>query len=271
MQAWLLALVLVIVCAIGAYYVHNTYSGINDYEGFDASGNPILLKKAADALCEKEYQACLKKSTNATCTAIYNKCNAAAQALDTTISATSKAGSSTTTSSGPGAIAYAKNLGMAGAGDAVSFAKSGGLVDLQYGNASPFDIDPTTTENTLDTQLNGSKHPIDFKLDIKTMDYPKLSDEKEVSDLSMLAAYTAYLKKHKPHETPSLDKRITAKLASDIGTEAEDGVDTNLSLRSQIRREIQKTVREEVDNVNKYQVKYEEAEAEADQEEDCEE
>jgi len=245
MQAWLLALVLVIICAIGAYYVHNTYSGINDYEGFDASGDSIVLKRAAEALCEREYQACLTKpnSSNAACTAIYNKCNTAAQALDISVSATSKPGSSTTTSSGPGALAFAKALGMTGAGDAVSWANS-------WKGTDGHRLDPLTT------QIGGSTNPDES---ITKIIVPSANPDAAQGgeDVDILAEYKALVQKLKPDDTPRSQTYVIPKLASDVGTDADNGVDTNLSLRSQIRNEIKKAVHDEIGNMtNEYEVKY---------------
>lgn len=296
MQAWLLALLVLIgVCAIGAYYVHNTSSGIFDYaEGFDSSGNlTYFLKMQAQAKCEKDYGACMKagKANNTTCTTAYNLCNANAQALDTNVSKVNNAaGSSTTLSSATGALAYAKSLGMTGAGDAVKFAKSGDLLKWQYGNTSPYDDDPTTTENTLGTEDGSDWNKMyDYKYgDNSTLD-PKMKELKEkiekgykpdatdfksaqglgiindsendvISLYSKLADYTARPRKIKPHDTPKDEKVITAKLKSDQGTLAEDGADeTDISsLRSQIRRDIKEAVRDEFDEIdNEYEIRYE--------------
>jgi hypothetical protein len=284
MQPWLLALIVLVgVCAIGAYYVHNTESYIYDAEGFDASGNlASFLKNQALAKCDKEYSFCMEtgKSNNTTCTALYNVCNTAAVALDTNISKVNNAaGSSTNTSSAAGALAYAKGLGMTGAGDAVDFAKSGDLLKWQYGGTKPFDTDPTTTEST-DTNIDDifdDTTPLDPKMlelkkkiekgykpdsiDFKSAQGLGIITESEndvISLYSRLSDYYARPQKIKPHETPKEQKIITAKVRSDEGTDADNGADTGLSLRSMIRRDIKQAVREELDSINnEYEIVYE--------------
>lgn len=287
MQAWLLALiVLIVVCAIGAYYVNNTSSGIYD-EGFDSSGNAsVALKNAAQATCEKNYNACRDKGTdNRTCTTTYNTCNETAQKLSTAVSTVNNAPSSSTTlSSAIGALNYAKNKGMTGAGNAIAFAKSGGLLKMQYGNASDYDDDPTTTENakpgnsynseyetkdegTLDPKMKVLKDKIakgykpnaaDFK-SAQGLGIINEDDDDVISLYSRLADYAFRPKKIKPHETPKVTPDvITANLKSDEGTEADEGEDMSDSLRSQIRNDVRKAVREELDEINnEYEIRYE--------------
>lgn len=290
MQAWLLALLVLIgVCAIGTYYVHNTSSGI--FEGFDSSGNlSVYLKKTALAQCNKEYAACMEagKANNTTCTARYNVCNASAQALDTTVSKTTAPGSATTLSSAAGALAYAKNIGMTGAGDATNWAKSGQMLKWQYGNTKPFDTDPTTTEDSADI-YTGSRiiddiyddtTPLDPKMielkkkiekgykpdtaDFKSAQGLGIITESEndvISLYSRLSDYSARPQKIKPHETPKNEQKvITATLKSDKGTDADNGADTGelASLRSQIRRDIREAVRDEFEEIdNEYEIVYE--------------
>lgn len=292
MQPWLLALIVLVgVCAIGAYYVHNTSSYIYDAEGFDASGNlASYLKGQALAKCDKEYSFCMEagKANNTTCTARYNVCNTAAQALDTSVSTVNNAaGSSTTLSSAAGALAYAKGLGMSGAGDAINVAKSGKLLNLQYGNTKPFDSDPTTTEDSSEiytssrlTDIFDDTTPLDPKMvelkkkiekgykpdsiDFKSAQGLGIITESEndaISLYSRLSDYTSRPQPIKPHETPKGEESIiTAKVRSDEGTDAEYGADTGKmeSLRSMIRRDIKQAIREELDAINnEYEIVYE--------------
>lgn len=285
MQAWLLALIVLIgVCAIGTYYVNNTRSGL---EGFDSSGNAtIALKNAAQATCEKNYNDCRDKGTsNKTCTETYNKCNEAAQKLSTAVSTVDKApASSTTLSSAIGAIAYAKSKGMTGAGDSVKLGKSGDLLKLQYGNTSPYDDDPTTTEapkpeksdysidsetkdeGTLDPKMKSLRDRIakgykpnaaDFKI-AQALGIINEGDDDTISLYSRLADYVATPQKIKPHETPKpIPTVIKASLKSDEGTGADDGQDISDSLRSQIRRDIRQAIRDELEEIhNEYEVRY---------------
>jgi hypothetical protein len=282
MQAWLLALfVLIAVCAIGAYYVNNTCSYINDvFEGFDSSGNlTSVLKKIAQAKCNKEYSECLEKgNSNKSCTTTLNLCNIAGQALDTNVSTTSAPGSSTTLSSAAGAIAYAKSKGMAGAERVADLARGSKLLNLQYGNASLYDDDPTTTENTksVDSQTK-DENTLDPKMKIlrdriakgykpNAADFKAAQglgiinegDDDTISLYSRLADYVALQQKIKPDASPpEKPTTITAKLKSDVGTNAEDGVDDLLSLRSLIRSDVKEAVREELDAIdNEYEIRY---------------
>jgi hypothetical protein len=291
MRPWLLALfVLVVVCAIGAYYVHNTESYIYDVEGFDASGNlASFLKNQAQAKCEKDYSFCMEagKANNTTCTTRYNACNVAALALDTNISTVPNSpGSTNSLSSATGALAYAKGLGMTGTGDAVEWAKSGKLLNLQYGGTKPFDTDPTTTEDAPDVEderrmnnIYDDTTPLDPKmLELKkkiekgykpdSIDYKSAqglgiiteSENDVISLYSRLSDYNSRPQKIKPHETPKEEvKLITAKVKSDQGTNADLGADTGMeSLRSQIRRDIKEAIREELAEINnEYEIVYE--------------
>ena len=273
MQAWLLALVVLIgVCAIGAYYVNNTKSGIFDVaEGFDASGNvTVALRRAAAAKCEKDYDACLEKGTsNNTCTTAYNVCNAAAQALSTAVSTTSAPGSSTNLTSAGGALAYAKSLGMTGAGDAVSWANSGDMLKWQYGNTSgKTNIDAIYDDATpLDPKMKELKEKIqkgykpnaaDFKA-AQGLGIISEGDDDVISLYSRLSDYYSRPQKIKPHQTPTLIPNvITANVNSDVGTNAEEGKSDQPSLRSQIRRDVRQAIRDELDEIdNEYEIRYE--------------
>jgi hypothetical protein len=279
MQAWLFALLVLIgVCAIGAYYVNNTCSGIFDaFEGFDSSGNvTVALKKIAQANCNKDYAACLEKgNSNSSCTATYNVCNTAAQALTTSVSTVNNApGSATTLSSAAGALAYAKSKGMAGTERVADLARGSKLLNLQYGNASLYDNDPTTTENSvvgsdetpLDPKMKELKEKIqkgykpnaaDFKA-AQGLGVINEGDDDVISLYSRLSDYYSRPQKIKPHETPLVKPTvITAKLKSDQGTGADDGADELLSLRSQIRRDVKEAVREEMKEIdNEYEIRY---------------
>ena len=268
MQAWLLALILIAVCAIGAYYVHNTRSGIFDAsEGFAGGNETVALKKAAEAKCNKDYAACLEQgNSNKSCTETYNICNIAGQALDTSVSTVDNApASSTTLSSAIGAIAYAKSKGMTGAGDAIEFAKSGDLLKSQYGNTSLYDsVD--SDETPLDPKMKELKDKIAKGYKPNAADFKAaqglgiIKDDDDVISLySRLSDYYARPQKIKPHETPLVKPTVvTAKVNSDKGTNAEIGVDDLASLRSQIRRDVKDAVREELGEIdNEYEIRYE--------------
>ena len=253
--------------------MNNTFSGI--FEGFAGGNETIALKKAAEAKCNKDYAACLEQgNSNKSCTETYNICNIAGQALDTAVSTADKApASSTTLSSAIGAIKYAKSMGMTGAGDAVEWAKSGNLLGQQYGNASLYDKDPTTTEATvasdetpLDPKMKELKDKIakgykpnaaDFKA-AQGLGIIKDYDDDVISLYSRLSDYYSRPEKIKPHETPLVKPTVvTAKVNSDVGTNADYGEDDLLSLRSQIRRDVKEAVREELKEIdNEYEIRY---------------
>jgi hypothetical protein len=151
------------------------------------------------------------------------------------------------------------------------------LLNLQYGNASLYDDDPTTTENTssrdsedkdeetLDPKMKSLRDRIakgykpnaaDFKA-AQSLGIINEGDDDAISLYSRLADYVALPQKIKPHASPSVTPTITAKLKSDIGTNAEDGVDDLLSLRSLIRRDVKEAVREELEEIdNEYEIRY---------------
>jgi hypothetical protein len=262
MYPWLLALLVLIgVCAIGAYYVHNTRSGLDFFqnsEGFDASGNPSVLRRQAERLCELNYQSCLDKNTREVCTKTYNECNAVAQKLYTTVSTVTNApGSTTQTRSAQGALAYAKLYNATGAGDAVEWAKSGEMLKAQYGSSNP---DFKFLERLRYTLDNGE---VPTKVDVEKAQSLGFFGElgEDIEDLyKNLSSYITDKIRIFPHQTPiTIVRPITATLASDKGTAAEDGEDDgSQSLRSQIRRDVRNAIREELEEIdNEYEIKYE--------------
>ena len=247
MKAWLLALiVLVLSCAVGAYYVGGNWTGL---EGFASSP-----KKDAQSKCETEFRTCLdvKYSNNASCTATYNACNEAAQKLDTSVSTVPNAASTGTQRSAQGALSYtkAKDASMMGAGDAVEWAKSGDMLRTQtHGSANP---DTAFLTELRDKMVKGY---IPTKQEVSAAQGKGYFDwlENEGDDLrDTLHSYFSSKKTIKPHETPSVKTPpVTAKTHTAQDDEGDD------SLRSQIRRDVQKAVREELDEIdNEYEIVY---------------
>ena len=255
MKAWLLALiVLVLSCAVGAYYVGGHWTGL---EGF-LDTNSAYLKKVAQRKCEADYQACIgvTRADISACTAIYNKCNADAQGLDTTVSTVPNAPSSGTQFSALGAVNYAKtkDASMMGAGDAVEWAKSGDMLKTQtFGSANP---DPIVSA----LRAKMAKGYIPTKEDLDAIQGTGYFDDlEEEGDELRKKLHDYYLSKKtiKPHETPKPTttpvKPTTHNKRGD--DEDDEGGD---SLRSQIRKDIYKAVQEEVDEIdNEYEISYE--------------
>ena len=251
MKAWLLALiVLVVSCAVGAYYVGGSWTGL---EGFASSP-----KKDAQRKCETEYQKCMdnKGGDRAACTKTYNSCNEAAQKLDTSVSTVPNAPTSGTQFSAAGAVAYAKarDASMMGAGDAVEWAKSGDMLDTQtYGSPNP---DKKFLTALRDKMLKGY---VPTKEEVAKAQGKGYFDwlEEESDDLKdNLAKYFSSKKTIKPHETPKpTPPPVKPKTHSKRGD--DDDEDEEDSLREQIRRDVQKAVKEEIDEIeNEYEIVY---------------
>jgi len=250
MKAWLLALiVLVLSCAVGAYYVGGSWTGL---EGFASSP-----KKDAERKCETEYQKCMdvKYGDNAACTKTYNACNAAAQALDKSVSTLPNAPSSGTQFSAAGAVAYAKakDASMMGKGDATEWAKSGDMLRTQTtGSPNP------DTKFLSELRDKMTKGYVPTKQEVAAAQgkgyFDWLEDEGDYLK-DNLAAYISSKKTIKPHETPKPKApEVTAKTKS---KREDDDDDEGESLRSQIRKDVQKAVKEEIDEIeNEYEVVY---------------
>lgn len=256
MKAWLLALiVLVLSCAVGAYYVGGHWTGL---EGF-LDTNSAYLKKVAQRKCESDYQACIdvKRADVKACTAIYNKCNADAQGLDTTVSTVDNAPSSGTQFSALGAVNYAKtkDATMMGAGDAVEWAKSGDMLETQT-NGSP------NPDSKILAALRAkmAKGYVPTKEDLDAIQGTGYFDDlEEQGDELRKKLHDYYMSKKtiKPHETPK-PTTTSLKPTKHAKRDDDDNEDEGDSLRSQIRKDIYKAVQDEVDEIdNEYEISYE--------------
>lgn len=255
MKAWLLALiVLVLSCAVGAYYVGGHWTGL---EGF-LDTNSAYLKKVAQRKCESDYQTCIgvKRADMKACTTIYNKCNATAQDLDKTVSTVDNAPSSGTQFSALGAVNYAKtrDASMLGKGDAVEWAKSGDMLKTQtFGSANP---DPIVSA----LRAKMAKGYIPTKQDLDAIQgtgyFDDLEDQGDELRKKLHDYYTSK-KTIKPHETPKPTPPPVKPTTHNKRGDDEDE-DEGDSLRSQIRRDVQKAVEEQVDEIeNEYEISYE--------------
>ena len=246
MKAWLLALiVLVFSCAVGAYYVGGSWTGL---EGFASSP-----KKDAQRKCETEYQKCMDSGDRAACTKTYNTCNADAQKLDTTVSTVPNAPSSGTQFSAAGAVAYtkARDASMMGKGDATEWAKSGDMLRTQtFGSSNP---DTKFLAELRDKMTKGYVPNKEEVAKAQGKGYFDWLEDESDNLKDNLASYFASKKTIKPHETPaSKPPPVTAKNNS-----KEDEDDEGDSLRDQIRRDVQKAVKEEIDEIdNEYEIVY---------------
>ena len=236
MEAWLAGLVLIVVCAIGIYYLNNTVSGINDASGTDLSGTdvskvvaeseitgfegftsaplppvylaPTLLENAAQSTCHNNYKGCITSASDEkACMKTFIACQKVAQSLN-----------NVTTSTDP----------------------SGTKLSSQYASPSPSSKYLSQVMKNLPGLPDGSMA------------------QGDQSYFDPMAVYKGIENRIRPHDTPLTQPRpLKATLASDIGTGADDGQEIGLTLRSQIRSDINQAVEEEIDDIdNEYLIKY---------------
>ncbi len=278
MQAWLLAaIILILSCAVGAYYVNDSVSGILEAFFIDSSS---IAKRAAQNKCETDYQMCMNDRTksNATCTATYNTCNTAAQALDKNVSTVANAPRSPTTlTSAPGALANASGSNAPTAQNITDWRNT---LDLR--SASPY-FESTNPD---------SKYLIDLKSRIENGYNPSAADLKAAqgygffasqgdnadSIKTKLAEYIKLRDNIRPHETPITPRSVITAQNNSTGTRAGSTTDASgspvspgggsasiadhanslNSIRSQIRKEVRDAVKEEIDQINnEYELVYE--------------
>lgn len=226
MEAWLAGLVLIVVCAIGIYYLNYTTSGINDASGTDISGTNIagfdmsegditgfegftVLENAAESTCHNNYKGCMASERDEKiCMKTLIACEKVAQSLNAVTTST----------------------------DA-----SGTKLSSQYSSPSP-------SSNYLSQVMKN---------------LPGLPDasmaQGDQSYFDPMAVYKGIQNRIRPHDTPLTQPTpLRASLASDVGTGADDGQEIGLTLRSQIRSDINQAVEEEIDDIdNEYLIKYE--------------
>ncbi len=248
-KEWFLALIILILsCALGVYYMNGYKTGL---EGFFADSGPTLRRNAARA-CERDYQACLNADTEVrTCTTAYDECNKKAQALDTSVSILPNAPSNTNQRSAQAAIAYAKAVdpSLLGKGDAVEWAKSGDMLHTQYYGS------PNPENKTLrELRVKIANGYVPTKADLEKIQGNDFFSREEQDRENLFAK----IEKIKAYEIRPPKPTITATVASDKGTGAENGKDTLESIRSQMRNDIKKAVREELEEIdNEYEIVYE--------------
>ena len=225
MEAWLAGLVLIVVCAIGIYYLNNTVSGINDASGTDLSGTDVskvvaeseitgfegfttALENAAESTCHNNYKGCITSASDEkACMKTFIACQKVAQSLN-----------NVTTSTDP----------------------SGTKLSSQYASPSPSSKYLSQVMKNLPGLPDGSMA------------------QGDQSYFDPMAVYKGIENRIRPHDTPLTQPRpLKATLASDVGTGADDGQEIGLTLRSQIRSDINQAVEEEIDDIdNEYLIKY---------------
>jgi len=236
MEAWLLAaIILIFSCAIGAYYVNDSVSGI--FEGFFINSSSIA-KNAASKICEIDYQKCLndRTKTNAQCTSVYNTCNTAAQALDTNVSTVPNAPRSPTTlTSAPGALAKASTSSAPTAQNIADWRK---ILDLRsLTNVTTVPNVPNTPNPYFESANPDSKYLIDLKTRIENGYNPSAADLRAAqgygffaspnSDANsikgQLAEYIRLRDIIRPHQTPMIPRRVITAQNNSSGTGAGSG------------------------------------------------
>jgi hypothetical protein len=259
LPAWLLALIVLIVCsAIGVYYLNpDLYWFVP--EGFDVRSDA--------AACESERTLCINAGFgNSKCTTAYNTCTAAAAAKNPLVSKTTPAPSSPNQigSSAAATQAFVKMYKDGSyAGDLGTGDKTNANVYNTVQAAALAGIDPKDTvsyKKFLDSIASRRSveydKPTDYDLSLAQ------GDDTGYSGAAVGAKYSPNQVILKPHMTPAeLKAAIAASVLSDKGTKAqkikEDSIQVP-TLRDMIRNDVKKAVREEIDEINnEYEIKYE--------------
>lgn len=266
MPPWLLALiVLLLSCAVGAYYAGGKWAKGLVPEGFSAGSIQAFKRKQAQAQCDTDFNTCINAGTDiGSCTTIYTKCVAAASAADTDTSTAPSAPSNVNqgSSSAVAAIAAAKAAGSAGdlaSGDTTTSAEYQAELKSALSGAPVTQTDAykallASLASRTVTDGSGGAKPTADQLALAQGDGGSGSGQ-------TTGTYTPNQDVIAAHVTPDqLKALITAKLASDAGTQAqkiqEDSILTP-SVRSQIRNDVKKTIRDEIDAVNnEYEIQY---------------
>ncbi len=301
MPPWLLALIVLLVsCAVGAYYVGGEWAKGLVPEGFFSGSLQSYTRRQAQAKCDRDFYTCTGAGTDVkSCTTIYNTCTAAATAANTDISTVAPAASNTnqTSSSAPAAIAAARAAGNAGnlaSGNTTTSAQYQAeqaailagipitqttayraflLAHPMLADRARYQIAQAATPNSISpTNTDAYKAFLDS---LATRTVTDGSGGAPPTAAQLLAAqgdggsgtaettgnYVPNQTVIPPHITPAyLQSLITARLASDAGTQAQviqqESVLTP-SVRSQIRDDIKKAIREEIAAVNnEYEIQY---------------
>lgn len=261
MKAWLLAgIILILSCAIGAYYVNDSVSGI--LEGFFADLTGSALRKTAEKKCDTDYQACMddnKLTSNATCTAAYNTCNEAAQRLATNVSTVPNAPASTTTlTSATGALANTTARSTSNEPTAEDIEDWRKILDLRSESSPYFESANPDSKYLIDLKekLHHGHRPSAAELDAAQGYGFFASSSEDVNSIKeRLAEYIKSKQVIRPHEIPRERLPvITARTATGM----HDDADSSNSIRSQIRNDINAAVKEEMDEIeNEYEIVYE--------------
>jgi hypothetical protein len=226
-------------------------------EGFDVRSDA--------AACERQRTVCIEAGgTNATCTATYNRCTAAAAAKNPLVSKTTPSSSSPTQlTSAEAAEAYAK-----------SYRDGSYAGDLTTGDRTLANIYTMKRDAALTgTNINQSDSYKKFLASIasrSSVEYNKPTadqlslaqgDDTGYSGRALGGSYKPNQIVLKPHMTPAqLKAAISASVASDNGTQAQKIKEDTIqvpSIRDMIRRDVKQAVKEEIDAINnEYEVQY---------------
>lgn len=243
MPPWILALVVLIaVCAIGAYLIHSRHAGVpSDSEGFTA---------ASHSACETAFSACLNEGGQTeSCSSAYNTCIATI----TNPSVSTTANVPTTGKSASSSVA-ARGTPTVPALDADYQALAGQATTGQTATLTP--------------ELKAFMEQVKGKM---STEYPAPSAGQLVaaqgedatgsvvvpgSLLNDPAVYKAFQQIIKPHETPlTVQPGLVANQKGADGVQA--GAILTPSMRQQIRDDVKRAVSEELGALqNEYEITY---------------
>jgi hypothetical protein len=288
MPPWLFALViLVVVCAIGAYIVHKGYAGVP--EGFSTAS------RSAAAACERAFSACLSEGgQNVSCTTAYNTC--IANITNSSVSTVDNAASTGRSASSSQAALSSSNLPLTPLPSADYKSLENQALTGKPATLSPelwkfikdtkgkIPIDSaeyndlsnlsslganTTITPELKTFLEAIKAKSSFEYTKPTASQLDAAQGIDTVTLAKTgstvvpgsifndpAAYKAFQQIVKPHETPTV---VTPGLTAN--QRGADGVQANAiltpSMRQQIRDDVKRAVGEELASIqNEYEITY---------------
>jgi hypothetical protein len=301
MPPWVLALIVLLVsCAVGAYYAGGKWSKGIVPEGFSSAS---YLRKQAQGKCDTDFYTCTGAGTDiGSCTTIYNKCTAAAAAAASASATTGTVSSAPSDTNQLGsavaAIAAAKAGGKAGSlvsGDKTTSAEyqaelkaalSGSPIvrtdaykaflaaHPMLADRAKYQVEQAANSKSVSpantdtykaflaslasrsvTDSSGGAPPTNNQLALAQ------GEGDGVGSTDTKGTYTPNQDIIAAHVTPAqLKALITAKLASDAGTQAEKINEDSIltpSVRAQIRNDVRKVIRDEIDAINnEYEIQY---------------
>jgi hypothetical protein len=258
------AIILVLVCGLGAYYI-NSVHGI-----FSDTIERFFNRNAAQDLCEKEYNKCLTAGfSNTDCTTENEICIAAANKANPGIYAnTSSATNAPSTRNDPALTALKtysnKEYGAAAATAlAATRAPGSGYASSGFGrlgNGSDAGSGSDGSWKETPGYTGGWQRPttVNAAAIMDALYAKRLQDQKNEAEDSTYIPSQIFIR---PHDKPVVTRPPpTGNVKSDDGTLAQDIKDAGYSstVRQMIRNDVKKAVREEVQKINnEYEVVYE--------------